>query len=313
MSFNLSKRLFLILFGIIISLIILEVILQITSFGYQYYTKSGYFTEFNSHQNLTIVTLGESTTANIIDGTSWPEQLSQILSNNQISHSLVNLAVPAITTDELMCSFSNYLINNKPKIVIAMMGVNDMYINDSFVNLHKQVIFRIKNYLIGNFKVIKLFSLIKLSLSKYFYSIQFVSAELDPFNNHSYLYNINHYSRSFQLHSYNPYISKYSIFTLKNYYWLYELSIKYDFNLVLMQYPKRSINIIKDIFSNNSYDDSTIYYISNENNFKKILFNYSIESVFVDNFALDFGHCTKFGNELIAKNVYSSLNNYGLI
>ena len=51
MNFNLSKKLFLIFFGIIISLIILEVILQITSFGYQYYTKSGYFTEFNSHNN----------------------------------------------------------------------------------------------------------------------------------------------------------------------------------------------------------------------------------------------------------------------
>ena len=113
----------------------------------------------------------------------------------------------------------------------------------------------------------------------------------------------------FNLYDKNKGLSNYNSIIINNYYSLYDLSKKHNFNLVLMQYPTRSIDSLKDLF----IFEKDIIYISNEDNFKQELLLYPYDFIFTDNFASDFGHCTEYGNQLIANNVYSSLDKYGLI
>ena len=73
-----------------------------------------------------------------------------------------------------------------------------------------------------------------------------------------------------------------------------------------MQYPTRSIKPLQEFLKNESYYDKIIF-VSNEDNFKKAIMDKSFGEIFVDRFAGDFGHCTDFGNTMIAENVVKSL------
>lgn len=72
---------------------------------------------------------------------------------------------------------------------------------------------------------------------------------------------------------------------------------------VVMQYPMMSIDELKKNIRGNS---ETIY-IENYENFKSALEIYKDEDIFIDNFADDFGHTTKLGHKLIAKEVFKNL------
>ena len=69
-----------------------------------------------------------------------------------------------------------------------------------------------------------------------------------------------------------------------------------------MGYPTIPIETFKDFFKNSKYENKIIF-VSNEYNFKKRLDKMPYFSLFLDNFAGTFGHCTNFGNKLIAKNI----------
>lgn len=71
---------------------------------------------------------------------------------------------------------------------------------------------------------------------------------------------------------------------------------------ICMSYPTMPIETFKDFFKNSKYEDKIIF-VSNEYNFKKRLAKIPYFALFIDNFAGTFGHCTNFGNKLIAKNV----------
>lgn len=71
---------------------------------------------------------------------------------------------------------------------------------------------------------------------------------------------------------------------------------------ICMGYPTMPIETFKDFFKNSKYEDKIIF-VSNEYNFKKRLAKMPYFALFIDNFAGTFGHCTNFGNKLIAKNV----------
>ena len=66
-----------------------------------------------------------------------------------------------------------------------------------------------------------------------------------------------------------------------------------------MQYPTRPIVELKGYFD--FYED--VIFISNEENFEEALANYEYEEIFIDHEAPTFGHTTRLGNEIIARNV----------
>ncbi|MCR4663336.1 MAG: hypothetical protein K5622_05575, partial [Endomicrobiaceae bacterium] len=102
----------------------------------------------------------------------------------------------------------------------------------------------------------------------------------------------------------------FSFNTFKTYNAIVDISINNNIKFMAMQYPMRSINSLKKIlYSNKNYKNIT--FISNEENFKKYLYNIgSYDDLFTDQFAGDFGHCTELGNQMIAENVKNCIISY---
>lgn len=70
---------------------------------------------------------------------------------------------------------------------------------------------------------------------------------------------------------------------------------------IAMQYPVRSVKGLQALFAKTNSKDRPDFFLSNEVAFKKALSEKPFEEVFVDQFGDDFGHCTEFGNSLIAQ------------
>ena len=83
--------------------------------------------EAKKEENIVLI-LGESTSTDIITGNnrSWATQLSEL--HNSISETkfkYINFAAPGTTSSALLEKLNNFLKEEKPKLVISMMGVND--------------------------------------------------------------------------------------------------------------------------------------------------------------------------------------------
>ena len=92
----------------------------------------------------------------------------------------------------------------------------------------------------------------------------------------------------------------------KAYLYIAKQIIDNDIVYICMGYPTIPINEFKDFFKESNLLNK-IYFVSNENNFKEALSKYSFYQIFRDNFAGTFGHCTNYGNELIAKNLAETI------
>jgi len=79
--------------------------------------------------------------------------------------------------------------------------------------------------------------------------------------------------------------------------------------LVCMQYPMRSIEPLKKIFSG----QAGVVFIDNERIFKDAAGEYGYREYFTDIFGGDFGHCTPKGNRMIAENIAQVLSAEGII
>ncbi len=82
----------------------------------------------NWSQEKTIVTLGESTTA---DGgspgaESWPQILQKKFHNKNEGYNIVNLARVGVVSTNLVQNFFDKYSTLKPHLVVTMMGINDM-------------------------------------------------------------------------------------------------------------------------------------------------------------------------------------------
>ena len=75
---------------------------------------------------------------------------------------------------------------------------------------------------------------------------------------------------------------------------------------ICMGYPTMQIENFKKFFEGTD-SINKIYFVSNENNFKEALSKHSYYQIFRDSFAGTFGHCTDYGNELIAKNLAETI------
>lgn len=115
---------------------------------------------------------------------------------------------------------------------------------------------------------------------------------------------------------YYTYKNKYKYFTrepnlnteeIKKYYqFIAKQIIDNDIIYICMGYPTMPIKQFELFFEETDLMNK-IYFVSNEDNFKEVLNKYSYYQIFRDNFAGTFGHCTDYGNELIAKNLAEAI------
>lgn len=119
---NLMKRISLIFTGILISLIILEIVLQIAGFTLTTIKKYQY-KKINDPDAITILCLGESTT----DG-QWPPILQKILDKKAKykKFKVIDEGHAAKNSEYLLYEIVNKKLSiYKPKIVVGMIGLND--------------------------------------------------------------------------------------------------------------------------------------------------------------------------------------------
>lgn len=88
---------------------------------------------------------------------------------------------------------------------------------------------------------------------------------------------------------------------LNNYHKLYDEVTSRGIKLVVMQYPTRDADELKNMFTREQ--QKNILFVNNEENFKKAIRNESYDAVFADMFAVTLGHSTLKGNRLTAQNV----------
>ncbi len=93
--------------------------------------------------------------------------------------------------------------------------------------------------------------------------------------------------------------SRYTPFTVRHYQAIAETILSRGITLVCMQYPLRDITPLQESFA----AEKRVIFVENKNNFLKAIRERPYSYYFSDSFAGDFGHCTRFGNRLIAENV----------
>ena len=96
----------------------------------------------------------------------------------------------------------------------------------------------------------------------------------------------------------------YDPITVNNYLKLKEILDKKTIKLVCVQYPMCSLQPLKKIFEG---DEKGIIFIDNDGVFRQAVNEYGFSVYFKDMFGGNFGHCTRKGNELLAKNIANEI------
>jgi len=96
-----------------------------------------------------------------------------------------------------------------------------------------------------------------------------------------------------------PDVSEYYPATLANYSRLVDKILDRHINVMVMQYPLRDIGFLKNYLGQRK----GITFVENRQNFRQALSIEGYSHYFKDSFGNDFGHCTRAGNELIARNL----------
>ncbi len=97
--------------------------------------------------------------------------------------------------------------------------------------------------------------------------------------------------------------SRYLPQTVQNYNDTVNQILKRNIPVIVMQYPMRALDPLKETFVNKN----KIIFLENKKNFEEALHSSSYADYFQDNFAGDFGHCTRKGNLLIAENLAETI------
>ncbi len=124
-----KQKLVLIIFGLFLTLIIIEIGLRIG--GYIILSlreQKNKVSSCKDNNEYRIMCLGESTTAGG-GNNSWPRQLDKILKGQKIGvdFKVINKGRERINSNVILAELSKNLDNYNPDIVIAMMGVNDSF------------------------------------------------------------------------------------------------------------------------------------------------------------------------------------------
>ncbi|MEK6916610.1 MAG: tetratricopeptide repeat protein [Nanoarchaeota archaeon] len=155
-----KQKLILIVFGIVFSLVLLEILLRVSGLDLLKLQRRGFIPEEDTY---IILTIGESTTTDFYnDKSSWPRELERILNNQSqnIKFSVINEARPGTNTALILSRLDEQLDKYNPDMVISMMGVNDQeytYIQDEHIKsikfIFKQLrIYKLTRYIFGSWK-----------------------------------------------------------------------------------------------------------------------------------------------------------------
>lgn len=87
--------------------------------------------------------------------------------------------------------------------------------------------------------------------------------------------------------------------TLVNYSFLIDKILSRHIKVVVMQYPFRNMGPLQDYLGQRN----GVIFVENRQNFRQAVTQEGYHYYFKDNFAYNFGHCTRAGNELIAHNL----------
>ena len=127
-----------VLIGLIILVVFLEISIRTSSFlfsVYQDHKNQVHFKNNNYKKTITIVTIGESTTAVaanesntlLVQETAYPYYLEKYLNEaqTQFNFVVINKGIMGGHTRKIISELTKYLKDHKPDIIIAMMGMKD--------------------------------------------------------------------------------------------------------------------------------------------------------------------------------------------
>ena len=116
------KKLFLVLLGIILSVLLLEAALQLTGIAMKFAKRAEVRRALAYKGEITILCIGESTT----DG-QWPRFLKAALTAAGVEKEItvIDKGVGGTYTGAILRNFPLWIKEYKPDIVVAMMGIND--------------------------------------------------------------------------------------------------------------------------------------------------------------------------------------------
>ena len=123
-----TEKILLILFGVVLSVLLLEVGMRLAGFCILSLQESRNRISGGKGETYRILTLGESTTADFgIMGNSWPRHLERILNERGLGYDVkvINKGVAGVNTAYIVAQLPQNLDRYDPHLVITMMGVND--------------------------------------------------------------------------------------------------------------------------------------------------------------------------------------------
>jgi lysophospholipase L1-like esterase len=198
---------------------------------------------------------------------SWPSQLANLLNQSNKKAVVINRGIILADSGKMSDELEAGVDKYRPNMVILMGGINDA----KKARKEKNYLTEISDFF-SNFRAYRLIrelgNLAKNKNEKYI-----LTEEIYENRN-----------------------------LIQNFQKIQNLSENKGIIFVAMQYPLRRIEPLKNIFPNGN-----IIFVDNENNFKEALSKTNYEDLFVDNFGGDFGHGTKSGNLLIAKNIFEKI------
>lgn len=117
---TLRYKLVAIISGIMVSLVLIELTLRVAGFYWLYDFRK--VTTPRENRDLTILTVGESTTA-FGGEDSYPNILQDLLKSKA---KVINGGMPGATTDEIYSAIKEKVSFHSPDIVVLMIGINDL-------------------------------------------------------------------------------------------------------------------------------------------------------------------------------------------
>ena len=126
MKKNVIQKIAVVIFGLVAALVLLELGIRIGGFIFSSVQERRNITSMKQKGAYRIMCIGESTTA-FGGRSSWPAQLENILNARAagMKFSVINKGVAGIDTNFLMKNLERNLDKYNPRMVIAMMGLND--------------------------------------------------------------------------------------------------------------------------------------------------------------------------------------------
>ncbi|NQY99569.1 MAG: hypothetical protein HRT45_02745 [Bdellovibrionales bacterium] len=315
----------------------LEVVLQVSQLALAYDSPASYSTS-STEAKTKILIIGESMVYGhgVNEQDSFPSQLQGMLdAANPNQYSVINAGKKAETSTSTIKRVTDYFNNSAPEFTIVMMGINDLIDVRTYESLssnslvHRWLLtprflilsfYSIKDLLFGgtgnffndpvaeaSYKAIATEDLLKIAENKHLKK-QYENASLlakeyvrrRPLedNGYNWLERLNNETGE-------AYKNVEMYKTLRrNYRSLIRLALRSGSKLILMQYPLRDLNFLKELVSPIT---QPVVFVPNQENFKAAIREKGEAAVFSDKFAGDFGHCTRLGYRLLAESAFSAL------